>query len=83
MPSFVSHPTSSLSDANTSHPIKYPTIFYEVSWYLLGEDEADMWTNYYPTGGQVWEEGTRYVLSNGDEWGPSYHADFHAGVSPS
>jgi len=29
----------------------------------------------------VWEEGTKYVLSNGDEWGPSYHADFHAGVS--
>ena len=31
----------------------------------------------------MWEEGTKYVLSNGDEWGPSYHADFHAGVSPS
>ena len=44
-------------------------------------NKADIQTNYYPTGGQVWEEGTKYVLSNGDEWGPSYHADFHAGVS--
>ncbi|EIW68134.1 hypothetical protein TREMEDRAFT_45085 [Tremella mesenterica DSM 1558] len=50
----------------SSHPIKYPTIFYE--------------SNYYPTPQQKWRNDENIlVLSHGDSVGGAYHADFHNG----
>lgn len=49
-----------------SHPIKYPTIFMEANYYLNAE--------------QPWHAGNPVILSNGDESGLTYHADFVAGV---
>lgn len=52
-----------------SHPIKYPTIFFEANYY-------------FGNGEQVWRNDPNLlVLSNGDSVGPSYHADFMNGVS--
>lgn len=70
----------------SSHPIKYPTIFYEVRTPTTQDRFVPallmtLQSNYYPTGGQKWESGAKLILSNGDEWGPSFHADFHNGVS--
>ena len=49
-----------------SHPIKYPTIFMEASYYLSSE--------------QPWHSGNPLILSNGDQSGLTYHADFLDGV---
>ncbi|KAK4685363.1 hypothetical protein P7C73_g4788, partial [Tremellales sp. Uapishka_1] len=51
-----------------SHPIKYPTIFYEANYYT---SDAQPWRN----------DDNLLVLSNGDCTGNSYHADFVNGVS--
>ncbi|KAK1922707.1 hypothetical protein DB88DRAFT_367027 [Papiliotrema laurentii] len=48
-----------------THPIKYPTIFMEANYYLNAE--------------QPWHAGNPVILSNGDESGLTYHADFVAG----
>lgn len=53
--------------AHFSHPIKYPTIFMHASYYLSPE--------------QPWHSGNPVILSNGDQSGLAYHADFFDGVS--
>ncbi|ORX39275.1 hypothetical protein BD324DRAFT_619110 [Kockovaella imperatae] len=48
-----------------SHPIKYPAIFMDASYYL------DSTT--------PWYDGNPLILSSGDESGLAYHADFNDG----
>ena len=52
--------------AHASHPIKYPTIFMEATYYL--------------TDAQPWHSGNPLILSQGDQTGLTYHADFHSAV---